>query len=245
METTRWMHCSRWLLLMLIQGYQMFRCKKHSIKRSSRWSVLTPQLMCELLLLRTLGQFHFTQNPRQYLRPSIYVPQRSWVCKCIASAAVYWPDGLFNFPIGHMRQTFCVKHKPLHRDTITTAFFFFYYAIMTGASCLKSMWLIASIQLYELCWHLSSFAMDHWKSWTWCVLICLCALCIVCRVFGLVVFCLRSPRGKWKGRNFSIQVHHLGLVETTVQAPPWSARKVIVWTAQRWQCHLCTQPLQS
>lgn len=107
------------------------------------------------------------------------------------------PDGLFNFPIGHMRQNFCVKHKPPHCDSITTAFC--YSAIMSGVSCLKSMWLAASIQLYEPCWHLSPFAMAHWKSWAWCVLIWLCALCIVCVVFGLVVFCLHRLEGNGRG----------------------------------------------
>lgn len=75
---------------------------------------------------------------------------------------------------------------------------------MTGALCLKSMWLIASMELNELCRHLSSFSLDLWKSRTWWVLICLCALCIVCSHMSVVACSVfhRQPcvlEGNWRG----------------------------------------------
>lgn len=84
-------------------------------------------------------------------------------------------EGLFNFPIRHMRQHFSVKHKPPQCDSINAVFFLF---------CYYDWSLMSKIHVTDCvnaaAWYLSSFALDFWKSWTWCVLICLCALCIVC-----------------------------------------------------------------
>lgn len=214
MWTTWWTHCCN-------KG-DFYCCFLKAIKCSSAKNFLLKTTSQQLLLLRTHGQFHFTQKLLRNASDCQFVYRSAVEC-AIALPLLLLID---NFPIGRMHQHFYVKHKPLHCDSITTAFFF-HSAIMTGASCLKSMWLIASIQLYELCWHLKSLSMDQWKSRTWCVLI-LSVCTALCVVFGIFVFCLHSPRGKRKGRNFRKQFHNLGLVEMTVKDPPWSPRKEIV-----------------
>lgn len=192
--------------------------------------------MCQQLLLRTHGQFHFTQKLLRNTSDCQFVYRSAVEC-AIALPLLLLID---NFPIGHMHQHFYVKHKPLHCDSITTAFFFLF--------CYYDWSLMSEIHVTDCVntavWTLLTLKVIIYgpmeKPDLMCIDLSVCtALCVV---FGIFLFCLHSPRGKRKGRN---QFHNLGLVEMTVKDPPWSPRKEIVWTVQRWKCYWCTQLLHS
>lgn len=170
--------------------------------------------MCELRLLSALGQFRFVQKVSLCTAAQLSVQVQGDLLFILLPLPLFIDnsEGLFNFPIRHLRQHFCVKHKPPLCDSITAASFLF---------CYYDWSLMSKIHVTDCvntaAWYLSSFAPDLWKSWTWCVLICLCALCIVCshmsvRPCRVLRSLSRVLEGKLRGRRFSIQFHRLGLV---------------------------------
>lgn len=123
---------------------------------------------------------------QEQLSLSVCVPQRSWMCKSRVTYCLYWRCCLCRSLLtiqkacSIFQYTTCanisVSNINLLSVTASTQFFFLF--------CYYDWSLMSKIHVTDCvnaaAWYLSSFALDLWKSWTWCVLICLCALCIVC-----------------------------------------------------------------